>query len=115
MHKKVPASVCYVYSTLETAALEPVYDSIFLVHTLEHPYGPVEVLSRICNWLSPIGRLFAVVPNADAVSHQIAVKMGLIETNNSVTAGELSHSHRCTCSLDTLEHDMRQASLSIES
>lgn len=112
---KVPASVRFIHSTIETAELEPAYDSIFLVHTLEHLDHPVEALSRMRNWLSPTGRLFVVVPNADAASRQIAVKMGLMETNNSVTAGELAHGHRRTYSLDTLEHDVRQAGLNIES
>jgi len=55
------------------------------------------------------------VPNAQAASRQIAVRMGIIETNHSVTAGERAHGHRCTYSLDTLEHDVRSAGLRIES
>ncbi|MFC5475986.1 class I SAM-dependent methyltransferase [Paraherbaspirillum soli] len=113
--KKVPASVRFIHSTIETAELEPIYDAIFLVHTLEHLDDPVAALARIRQWLSPTGRLFVVVPNADAASRQIAVKMGLIETNNAVTAGELAHGHRCTYSLDTLEHDARRAGLQIAS
>ncbi|MFH1612615.1 MAG: class I SAM-dependent methyltransferase [bacterium] len=113
--KKVPANVRFIHSTIETAKLEPIYDSIFLVHTLEHLDNPIEALLCIGNWLSPTGRLFVVVPNANAASRQIAVKMGLIETNNSVTAGELVHGHCCTYSMDTLEHEIRQAKLNIES
>jgi 2-polyprenyl-3-methyl-5-hydroxy-6-metoxy-1,4-benzoquinol methylase len=112
--RKVPASVRFIHTTIEEAELEPVYDSIFLVHTLEHLDNPVEALARMRGWLSPAGRLFVVVPNADAASRQIAVKMGLIETNNAVTEGELAHGHRRTYSLDTLEHDVRQAGLGIE-
>ena len=61
------------------------------------------------------GRFFVVVPNADAASRQIAVKMGLVDTNNAVTPGELAHGHRCTYSLDTLEYDVRRAGLHVES
>lgn len=113
--KKVPASVKFVHAAIETADLKPVYDSIFLVHTLEHLDKPVEALSRMRNWLSPMGRLFVVVPNADAASRQIAVKMGMIETNNSITEGEREHGHRSTYSLDTLENDVRKSGLKIES
>lgn len=113
--KKVPATVCFIHSTIEIAELDPVYETIFFVHTLEHMDNPVAALARIRRWLSPTGRLFIVVPNADAASRQIAVKMGLIETNNSVTAGELAHGHRCTYSLNTLEHDARRAGLNITS
>jgi len=112
--RKVPATVRFIHSTIETAELEPVYDAIFLVHTLEHLDHPVSALARMRQWLSPNGRLFVVVPNANAASRQIAVKMGLIDSNSAVTAGELAHGHRCTYSLDTLERDVRQAGLHIQ-
>jgi 2-polyprenyl-3-methyl-5-hydroxy-6-metoxy-1,4-benzoquinol methylase len=112
--KKVPARVRFLHTTIETAALKPVYDSIFLVHTLEHLDDPVAALSHIRKWLSPNGRLFVVVPNANAASRQIAVKMGLIDNNNSITDGELAHGHRCTYSFDTLEHDVRRAGFHIQ-
>jgi 2-polyprenyl-3-methyl-5-hydroxy-6-metoxy-1,4-benzoquinol methylase len=111
----VPESVTFIHGTIETATMDAVYDSIFLVHTLEHLDAPIEALKRISSWLSPNGRLFVVVPNAQAASRQIAVRMGLIETNNSVTEGERIHGHRCTYSMDTLEHDLRSARLQIES
>jgi len=111
---KVSTKVNFVQATIETAEFEPVYDSIFLVHTLEHLDDPVTALSRIRSWLSPRGRLFLVVPNADAPSRQIAVKMGLIDANNSVTPGERIHGHRCTYSFDTLERDARSAGLNVE-
>jgi SAM-dependent methyltransferase len=112
---KVPASVKFIHATIETVTLPPIYDAIFLVHTLEHLDDRVAGLAAMRQWLSPAGRLFVVVPNANAASRQIAVKMGLIATNNSVTEGEAAHGHRCTYSLDTLESDVRQASLLIES
>ena len=99
----VPANVKFVHATIETANMAPIYDSIFLIHTLEHLDDPVACLDRIRNWLSPGGRLFIIVPNANAASRQIAVKMGLIESNQSVTEGEKAHGHRCTYSLDTFK------------
>jgi SAM-dependent methyltransferase len=112
--RKVPPSVQFVHAMIETAELEPVYDQIFLVHTLEHLDDPIVALERIKSWLSPTGRLFVVVPNADAASRQIAVKMGLIEANNAITPGERDHGHRCTYSFDTLEAEVRKAGLHVE-
>ncbi|MBB6600003.1 class I SAM-dependent methyltransferase [Luteimonas sp. MC1825] len=112
--RKVP-DVSFVHGTIETATLDPVYDAIFLVHTLEHLDAPVEAMTRIRQWLSPTGRFFVVVPNAQAASRQIAVRMGLIDTNHAVTEGERAHGHRCTYSLDTLEHDVLSAGLRVES
>ena len=113
--KSVPDYVTFIHGSIETIAMDAHYESIFLIHTLEHLDEPIEALKRIGSWLTPNGRLFVVVPNAQAASRQIAVRMGLIETNNSVTDGERSHGHRCTYSMDTLEHDLRSAELEIES
>lgn len=112
--QRTPSRVTFIHDTIESADLPAIYDAIFLVHTLEHLDNRVEALARIREWLSPTGRFFIVVPNAQAASRQIAVRMGLIETNNAVTEGERQHGHRCTYSLDTLEHEARSAGLRIE-
>lgn len=97
----------FVHGQFEMVDLEEKFDAIFLIHTLEHLTDPDPVLERINSWLSPNGKLFLVVPNANAPSRQIAVKMGLIEHNTAVTEGEHLHGHRCTYTLDTLERDVR--------
>jgi 2-polyprenyl-3-methyl-5-hydroxy-6-metoxy-1,4-benzoquinol methylase len=111
---RVPGHVRFIHGTLEETEPGATFDAIFLVHTLEHLDDPVAALARIGSWLSERGRLFVVVPNAQAASRQIAVRMGLIDTNNSVTEGERLHGHRATYSFDTLEHTVRSAGLSIE-
>jgi SAM-dependent methyltransferase len=111
--QRVPSSVRFIHSTIETAELEAVYDQIFLVHTLEHLDDPVLALERIGRWLAPGGHLFVVVPNANAASRQIAVRMGLISHHAAVTEAEGAHGHRITYSLDTLERDVRAAGLRV--
>lgn len=105
----------FLHAMFEEVELAEQFDSIFLVHTLEHLDDPLRVLRRIRGWLSESGRLFVVVPNANAASRQIAVRMGLIAHNSAVTEGERAHGHRCTYSLDTLERDALAAGLSVHS
>jgi len=113
--ERVPARVAFVHDTIEAAELPAQFEAIFLVHTLEHLDDPVAALARMRRWLVPErGRLFVVVPNADAASRQIAVQMGLITHNQAVTEPERVHGHRCTYSLDTLERDARAAGLRVE-
>ena len=90
------------------------YDAIFLIHTLEHINNPTEFLRKIKSYLSSEGRLFLVVPNANAASRQIAVNMGLIEVNTSVTQGEKDHGHMITYTFDTLSKDVKSADLEID-
>jgi len=96
----------------EAVDLDETFDAIFLINTLEHLDDPVLVLRRIRSWLSPQGRLFVLVPNANAPSRQIAVKMGLISHNSAVTPSEAANGHRNTFSFDTLERTTREAGLS---
>jgi 2-polyprenyl-3-methyl-5-hydroxy-6-metoxy-1,4-benzoquinol methylase len=103
----------FLRGTFETIDVSERYDAIFLMHTLEHLDDPVFVLRRVNDWLSDRGRLFVVVPNANAPSRQIAVQMGVIPFNSAVTDGERAQGHRRTYSLDTLERDVLDAGLRI--
>ena len=103
--------VTIVSSTFESFAPAAPFDHIFLIHTLEHLDYPVEVLARVREWLTPGGKLFVCVPNATAVSRQIAVEAGLIDFCAAVTPGEREHGHRKTYSLDTLAAEVRAAGL----
>ena len=103
----------FLQGTFETISMSETYDAVFLMHTLEHLDDPVFVLRRIDQWLTDRGRLFVVVPNANAPSRQIAVQMGVIPYNHAVTDGERAQGHRRTYSLDTLERDVVEAGLRI--
>jgi len=100
-----------VTSMLEDADFEPIFDNIFLVHTLEHLNDPVSSLSRISSWLTPTGFLVVAVPNANALSRQIATKMGLMENTTSVTEGERLQGHLRTYNTQSLLSDISQAKL----
>lgn len=108
------AQIKFINSAFENVRLSNRYDNIVMTHVLEHLDDPVEILKKInSHWLSDKGRLFLVCPNANAPSRQIAVKMGLIENNSSVTIAEKEHGHRCTYALDTLERDATKAGLRV--
>lgn len=102
-----------VHGRFENVELSGPFDAIFLVHTLEHLDDPMAVLRRVESWLTPRGRVFVVVPNADAASRQIAVQMGLIPFNDAVTPDERAHGHRKTYRLDTLERELRSAGFDV--
>lgn len=104
--------VRFICGTFEHCELEERFDTIFLINTLEHLDDPVGVLRRARDWLTPQGRLFVLVPNAQAPSRQIAVKMGLIDHNAAVTNAERLNGHRNTFAFDTLEQVVREAGLS---
>lgn len=103
-------TVCSLFEAFETADR---YDSIFLVHVLEHLQDPVAILRKAKSLLAPGGRLFLVVPNGAAASRRIAVKMGILPTLGSLSDADRKHGHRRIYFLDTLVHDARQVGLDI--
>jgi len=110
---RFPGRVQVTTGLFEDVTPERQYDNVFLVHTLEHLDDPVGVLTRVAGWLTEGGLLFIAVPNANALSRQIAVQMGLIAHNSAITPGEFQHGHRRTYSLDTLLSDVRDAGLRV--
>jgi len=113
VRKRFPERVHVTTGLFEEVSPRGLYENIFLVHTLEHLDDPEAVLARISEWIAPGGRLFIAVPNANALSRQIAVHMGLIPFNSAVTDAEFTHGHRRTYSLDTLLAAVRVAGLQV--
>jgi len=114
VRNRFPGKVEVLTDRFESVSLSAAYDNIFLIHTLEHLDDPVAILTRALGWLAPQGRLFVAVPNANALSRQIAVKMGLVEHHAAVTPAEREHGHRRTYSMDVLLAHLRSAGCHVE-
>jgi 2-polyprenyl-3-methyl-5-hydroxy-6-metoxy-1,4-benzoquinol methylase len=110
---RVNPQVRFVQSLFETYETAERYDAIFLLHVLEHLDDPVAVLKKAGSLLTPGGRLFLVVPNGNAPSRQIAVKMGVLNHLTDLSEADLKHGHRRVYQSDTLERDARLAELNI--
>jgi SAM-dependent methyltransferase len=110
---RVSGNAKFINSLIEDAKFERAFSSIFLINTLEHMEDAQATLERVKGWLSDSGKLYILVPNADAPSRQIAVHMGIVEYNNAVTVPEWNHGHRRTYSFDTLESDIRKCGLTV--
>ena len=103
-----------IISTFEDAKLTQRFDNIVLTHVLEHLDDPIFVLDKIKKeWLSENGKLFITCPNANAVSRQLAVKMGLIDCSTAVTKPERMHGHKITYTVETLSRDVKLGGLEI--
>jgi SAM-dependent methyltransferase len=108
------AKVKIIESTIDNLDIRERFQNIFLIHTLEHLDNPVADLKKIKKLLAREGRLFVAVPNANALSRQVAVHMGLASHNSVVLQSEALQGHTRTYSLDTLRRDLLAAELKIE-
>ena len=113
LDKRFGNEIKLILNKIENATFTGEFQSIFLVHTLEHLDDPIEALKKIGTWLTEDGKMIIAVPNAEALSRQIAVRMGLIESNRSVTPGEFEHGHRRTYCMDELLSHARKSGLRV--
>ena len=103
----------FVEGLIEDYDTEERYDTILFAHVLEHVVDPAAVLRKLGELLTPTGRLFLVVPNAEAASRRIAVKMGALSHLEALSPDDVAAGHRRVYRLDTLCRDAREAGLSL--
>jgi 2-polyprenyl-3-methyl-5-hydroxy-6-metoxy-1,4-benzoquinol methylase len=90
------------------------FDTIILGHVLEHVEAPSALLARIRLWLKYSGRLLASVPNARSIHRQVAVAMGILETEHSLNATDIHHGHRRVYDPESFRTEFLRAGFSIE-
>lgn len=107
-------NVTFIYSLFEELQYREVYDKVFCSYILEHVANPVEILTIIYRALKPGGRLFITVPNATALSRQMALDMKLIKDLYELTDNDQAHGHRRVFDLQKLQHALSQTPFKVK-
>ena len=113
LRDRFPSAVV-VESLFETFSPERTFDNVVLGHVLEHVIDPVAILTSVRAWMSPSGRLFAAVPNARSIHRQLAVVMGLLESESTLNETDARMGHRRVYSPDQLSADIQAARFNVE-
>ena len=87
------------------------YDYVFMSHVLEHLQNPQQTLGMVRSALAEGGKLFVVVPNAKAMSRQLALKMGIIKDLYGLTPNDVRGGHRRVYDSRTLAAELQKAKL----
>lgn len=89
------------------------YDYVFASHVIEHVESPQHVLARVFESLKPGGRLFVFVPNAEAASRRLAVKMGLLDDLYALTPNDLRGGHRRVYNRRSIAREVSEAGFKV--
>jgi 2-polyprenyl-3-methyl-5-hydroxy-6-metoxy-1,4-benzoquinol methylase len=81
------------------------YDYVFCNYVLEHVFDVGPVLQNIRANIKPNGYVFAVVPNQNALSRQLAKKMNLVGNLNELTENDIRHGHRRTFDTNAISNE----------
>ena len=103
----------FIYGFFEDFILPAKYDYIFAMYILEHVDDVGVVLDNVKKHLKDDGKLFVIVPNARALSRQLARKMGIIDDLFSLTENDTKHGHRRVYDRTFLNRDIEANGFSI--
>lgn len=107
-------NVTFIYSLFEELEKENEYENIFCSYVLEHVANPVQLLNQIYYMLKPGGRVFITVPNATALSRQMAFEMHLVQSLYELTANDIAHGHRRVFDMGKLQELIKQTPFKIK-
>lgn len=109
--RKVRSDVKFVHALFEDYRPEKGFDYIFATYVLEHVNDSVGFLSQMRKMLNENGLIFLVVPNARALSRQLARHMGLLDDLYALTLNDKNHGHRRVYDRILLSRDIDNANL----
>lgn len=96
-------------SMIEDFQTDEKFHTIIMSHVLEHIEHPVELMTKIRNWLVPGGVFIVVVPNAKSIHRIVAVKMGLLESVYVLNERDYALGHYRVYDADNLYQDISAA------
>jgi 2-polyprenyl-3-methyl-5-hydroxy-6-metoxy-1,4-benzoquinol methylase len=109
--KRNISNVSYYLTLFEEYDSEKRYDYVFASFILEHVLDPNLVLAMAKRVLKPGGLIFLTVPNARALSRQLAMHMNLIQDLKALTNNDLVNGHRRVYDRVSFNRELRQAGL----
>jgi 2-polyprenyl-3-methyl-5-hydroxy-6-metoxy-1,4-benzoquinol methylase len=101
-------NVGFFKSYFEDFKIEIKYDCLVMHHILEHIKDPVYLLSKIQEFLNDNGILAISVPNACALSRQLAVKMNILPSVYALSPNDKKHGHYRIYDWKTLEEELKK-------
>lgn len=107
--KRGITNVKYIHSLFEEYTTKTKYDFVFASYIMEHVLDPELVFNMVKKILKPNGILYVVVPNARALSRQLAMHMGLYTDLKQLTDNDKKYGHRRVYDRVNLNRDLEKS------
>jgi len=89
------------------------FDVIVLGFVLEHVEDPIQILSKYRKFLSPGGKIFVSVPNAEALNRRFGQAAGLLTDLQQLSEFDLASGHKRFYTVKTLVEEAKNAGFGI--
>ncbi len=112
--RRLNKKVKYIQGYGETFRLKEKFDTISINNILEHVNDPIALLTNCKKHLAYGGRIIVQVPNAESITRQLGVLMGIISSLNHISKKERDfYGHKRVYTFKSLIMDCVYAELDI--
>lgn len=108
-HPLLPINIIQTYFEDFYAASK--YDIIICGFVLEHVNDSRLILQRYKEMLTPNGRMFITVPNAETLNRRIGYEAGILQDIYALSEHDIRCGHKRYYSVDTLQEDISSCGL----
>lgn len=113
--KKFPdCKVEIIQTYFENFESDEKFDVIVLGFILEHVDNPVGILKHFKKFLSPNGRIFIAVPNAESMNRRLGHHAGFLSDMFELSQNDFDLGHKRFYTVDALKNDMQDAGFCVE-
>ena len=108
--ERFPDSDAEIVETyFEAFSAQDTFEVVVMGFVLEHVEDPIGVLRRYRDFLTPGGRVFAAVPNAETMNRRLGHYAGLLPDMSQLSQNDLDLGHRRLFTKEGLAADIRRA------
>ena len=90
------------------------FDAIVMGFILEHVDNPFEIISRYKDFLSPGGKMFVAVPNAEVLNRKLGHLAGVLDDIEALSENDLLLGHKRYYTVNSLSEEINRAGYKIE-
>lgn len=102
-----------VETLFESYKSENLFDNIIMGFVLEHVEDPTTLIEQYAKFLSPEGRMFIAVPNAESMHRRLGLLAGMLEKLDVLSEFDLKLGHKRYFTLTGLREMVAKSGLSI--
>lgn len=103
-----------IESYFESFETDERFDVIVLGYILEHVDDPVLVLKHFRKFLTPNGRMFVTVPNAEVLNRRLGNLAGMLPNMQLLSEHDLLLGHKRYYTVDSLKKDVEESGYEIK-
>jgi len=93
----------FFHDMFEHVKIDMKFNTILMLHILEHLDNPIYFLQRTHDWIGQNGRIIVITPNSESIHRLLGVEMGILKNTKELGKSDCNVGHKKVYDLVSLE------------